>query len=371
MGGTGNWGVGAGLTTPPRPTRPRGRGVLAALVVGGAVLAGCLPSSQKRIDRSVSAADSASAALAVVAPVDTLAVVWEASPALDLPTSLGWLGDGLAVVETQGGAARVLGADGAERARIDLGGDFPYLAGTVGDTVVVLARGADALRWAVAGRGVVRTLPAPPGASVALVTDSLVAVRTGGGAGEGPGVVEVLGPGGAVVARHPVAGPPWRAVGFLRAWRGRLIALSGYRPVVDVLDPAAPPGAPLDTLALSGFASPQLPRSAQYARGDVDEPPLLTSSAAALGDRLLVLNLRADHVRVDVYDRAGRLERVLVGPGRSEEVYPLDVAVRERGGPQAGGAVQIAVLLARPPGLLQAPASRVVLYEWAPRPVPA
>ena len=353
-------------TAPPRPVLT----AAAALVVGGAVLvAGCLPSSQRRIDRSVSAADSASAALAAAAPVDTFAVAWEASPAtpLDLPSSLGWLGDGLAVVETQGGAARLFDAGGAEAGRIDLGGDFPYLAGTVGDTVVVLARGADALRWAVAGRGVVRSLPAPPGASAALVTDSVVAVRTGGGAGEAAGAVAVLGPGGAVVAQHPVAGPPWRAVGFLRAWGGRLVALSGYRPVVDVLAPAARPGAPLDTLALSGFASPQLPRSAQYARGDVDEPPLLTSSAAAWGDRLLVLNLRGDHVRVDVYDQLGQLERVLVGPDRSEEVYPLDLAVRER-----GGAVEVAVLLARPPGLLQAPASRVVLYRWAPpRPAPA
>ena len=347
---------------PPRPAR-----LAAALVGGAALLAACLPSSQKRIDRSVSAADSASVALAAAAPVDTLAAVGAARPStpLDLPTSLAWHGDGYVVVETEGGAARLFDADGAETGRLDLGGGFPYLAGTRGDTVVVVARGADALRWAVPGQGVVRTVPAPPGTSAALVTDSLVAVRTGGGAGEAAGRVEVLDGRGGVRATHPIAGPPWRAVGFLRAWEGRLVALSGYRPVVDVLDPAAPPGAALDTLALAGFASPQLARSAQFARGDVDEPPLLTSSATGLGNRLFVLNLRSDHVRVDVYDRAGRLERVLVGPDRSDEVYPLDLAVRER-----GGGVQIAVLLARPPGLLQAPASRVVLYEWAPRPEP-
>ena len=363
------------MSGPPRPAPPArpatGRLAALALAVGGAALAaslgGCLPSSQREMDRSVSAADSASAALAASAPVDTLAVVWSATPAepLDLPTSLGWYRGGVAVVETEGGAARLFGADGAEAGRIDLGGGYPYLAGVRGDTVVALARGADALRWAVPGRGVVRVLPVPPGASAALVTGSVVAVRTGGGAGEASGRVEVLDGRGGVRAVHPVAGPPWRAVGFLRDWGGRTVALSGYRPVVDVLDPAARPGVPLDTLALEGFASPQLARSAQFVRGDVDAPPLLTSSAAPLGDRLFVLNLRADHVRVDVYGRAGRLERVLVSPGRSEEVYPLDLAVRER-----GGAVQLAVLLARPPGLLQAPASRVVLYEWAPRPVP-
>ncbi|MDT7855816.1 hypothetical protein RQM47_04095 [Rubrivirga sp. S365] len=360
------------MTRPPRPAsarpapfRPARLGLL-LLVAGGAVaLAGCLPSSQRELDRSVSAADSASVALAAAAPVDTLDVVWEASPALDLPTSLGWYGRGVAVVETQGGAARLLGADGADAGRVDLGGDYPYLAGVRGDTVVVLARGADQLRWAVPGRGVVRDVPAPPGATAALVTDSLVAVRTGGGSDEEapPGAVEVLDEGGAVVARHALTGPPWRSIGFLRAWGGRLAALSGYRPVVDVLAPSAAPAAPLDTLALVGFASPQLTRSAQYVRGDVDEPPLLTSSAAPLGDRLFVLNLRGDHLRVDVYDRAGRLERVLVGPERSEEVYPLDLAVRE-----TGGAVELAVLMARPPGLLQAPASRIVLYRWTPQP---
>ena len=353
--------------TPPRHGRPPRRGGVALALVGGAaLLAACLPSSQKRIDRSMSAADSASAALAAEVPVDTLAAVAEARPSapLDLPTSLGWYRDGFVVVETQGGAARLFAVDGAEVGRVDVGGGFPYLAGTVGDTVVVLARGADALRWAVPGRGVVRTVAAPPGASAALVTDSLVAVRTGGGAGEAAGRVEILDGRGGVRTTHEISGPPWRAVGFLRMWDGRLVALSGYRPVVDVLDPAAPPGAPLDTLALLGFSSPQLSRSAQFARGDVDEPPLLTSSAAAVGGRLFVLNLRTDHVRVDVYDRAGRLEHVLVGPERSEEVYPLDLAVRER-----GGGVQVAVLLARPPGLLQAPASRVVVYEWAPRPV--
>ena len=377
------------LPAPPRPlgahplgARPLGAGrSRAALTVGGAALAvllaaslaGCLPSSQRELDRSVSAADSASAALAEAVPVDTLGVVWDATPAapLDLPTSLGWYRGGVAVVETGGGAARLFGPDGADAGRVDLGSRYPYLAGVLGDTLVVLDRGADALRWTVPGQGVVRTVPAPPGASAALVTDAVVAVRTGGGAGEAPGRVEVLDGRGGVERVHPVAGPPWRAVGFLRSWGGRIAALSGYRPVVDVLDPSAPPGVPLDTLALRGFASPQLARSAQFTRGDVDAPPLLTSSAAPLGRRLFVLNLRADHVRVDVYDWAGRLERVLVSPGRSEEVYPLDLAVRERGGPQAGGAVEVAVLLARPPGVLRAPASRVVVYAWAPRPAPA
>lgn len=348
----------------------------AGLALAALVWAGCLPSSQRQNSREVSAADSVSALVASRAPVDTLAVVWTAeAPASDpmpLPTSLGWLtpstsrfGDRLAVVETQEGSLRLFSEAGAYVGRTGLGGEgvFPYLAGSRGDSVVVLARGRNELLWAVPGRGVVRREPAPAGATSALATDSLLAVRLGGGATEAPAEITLLDESGRVQSRHPVTGPAWRAAGFLREWGGRPVALSGYRPVVDVLDAGAADGAPLDTLALHGFGSPQLVRSAQFMRGEVDEPPLLTSSAAALGDRLFVLNLRADHVRVDVYDRAGRLQRALVSPGpwAPTDVVPLDVAVR----PGPGGAVDLAVLLARPPGVLQGPASRVVLYRWS------
>jgi hypothetical protein len=337
---------------------------LAVLVVA---LAGCLPSSQRENARDLSPADSASVRLAATAPVDTLDVVWTAqapaSEPMPIPTSLGWLGDRLAVVETQGGSVRVFTDDGVYAGRTRTGDEtFPYFAGARGDTVVVLARGADRLLWVVPGVGVVRDVPAPPGATAALATDGLLAARVGGVEGPEPEVV-LLDEGGAERGRRPVAGPAWRAVGFLRAWGGGLVALSGYRPVVDVLDPGAAPGAPLDTLALRGFDSPQLARSAQFMRGDVDEPPLLASSADPLGDRLFVLNLRGDHVRVDVYGRDGRLRRVLVSPGpwAPADAVPVDLAVRQR-----GGAVELAVLMARAPGLLRGPESRLALYRWRP-----
>ena len=336
-------------------------------LVAAVALAGCLPSSQRQNSRDLPAADSASVRLAATAPVDTLSVAWTArAPASDpmaIPTSLGWLGDRLAVVETQGGSVRLFTASGGYAGRTGLGreGAFPYLAGTRGDSVVVLARGLGRLLWVVPGRGVVREVPVPAGATAALASSEVLAVRVGGAASaEAPAVV-VLGEGGAVRARHAVAGPAWRASGFLRAWDGDVVALSGYRPVIDVLAAEAAPGTPLDTLALRGFDSPQLVRSAQFARREVEEPPLLTSSADALGSRLFVLNLRGDHVRVDVYGRDGRLRRVLVSPGpwAPADAVPLDLAVRQR-----GAAVELAVLLARPPGLLQGPESRVVLYRW-------
>lgn len=331
-------------------------------------LAGCLPSSQRELDRSLSDADSTSLALAAQAPVDTLAVVWtarapEADPMI-VPTSLVWLPRGVVVVEAQqGGALRRFDATGAYLGRTDLDPEaFHYAAGTRGDTVVVMARGADRLDFVAAG-SVARSVPVPPGATHGLATDALLAVRLGGATTGQPAEVAVLRDDGTEAARVPLLGPVWRSAGFLRTWGDSLLALSGYRPVVDVV--ANPRSAPeADTLALRGFGSPQLVRSAQFARGEVDEPPLLTSSAAPLGDRLFVVNLRADHVRLDVYDRGGTLQRVLVSPGpwAPVDAVPMDLAARS--GPD--GTVELAVLMARAPGLLQSPDARVVLYRWAP-----
>ncbi len=331
-------------------------------------LAGCLPSSQKENSRAISPADSASMALAETVPVDTLEAVWtaQAPPAdpMPVPSTLAWVGDALAVVETQQGSVRRFSAGGDYLDRTDLLAEsFPYVAGVRGDTLVVLARGRGALLWVVPGQGVVREVAAPAGATAAVAAPGLLAVRVGGGPDTRAPAVVRLDDRGAETGRRPLAGPGWRSVGFLRAWEGDVAALSGYRPVVDRVPVEGTGLGAADTLALAGFSSTQLVRSAQFVRGDVDEPPLLASSAAVLGGRLFVLNLRSDHVRIDVYDREGRLGRVLVSPTRGIETdVALDLAVR-----RAGEAVEVAVLMARPPGVLQTPESRILLYRWRDR----
>ncbi|WP_420456271.1 hypothetical protein [Rubrivirga sp.] len=328
----------------------------------------CLPSSQKENSRAISAADSASVALAETVLIDTLAEVWTArAPQADpmpVPMTLAWVGDTLAVVETQEPSVRRFSTGGGYVDRTDLPAEsYPYGAGVRGDTVVVLARGRGALLWVVPGQGVVREVPAPAGATAAVAAPGLLAVRVGGGPDTLAPAVVRLDERGAEVGRRALAGPAWRSVGFLRVWEGDLAALSGYRPVVDRVGLEGAGLGRADTLALVGFSSPQLPRSAQFMRQEVDEPPLLMSSADVLGGRLFVLNLRSDHVRVDVYDRDGRLQRVLVSPTRGLETdVALDLAVR-----RSGGAVELAVLMSRPPGVLQTPESRVVLYRWRDR----
>ncbi len=362
----------------PEETEPLGERVsvakrwsfLAAALI--CLLAGCLPTSQREADRSVSPADSASAALAARTPVDTLEVAWTASPPepMRLASTISWQDNGLAVVETGQGSVQRFTAAGAFRDATPLpDGGYPYGAGTRGDTLVALARGPSELWWIVPGRGVVKRVPAPAGATAALAAPGRLAVRVGGGPDTLAPAIVRLDERGSEVGRTPLAGPAWRSVGFLRVWGDTLLALSGYRPVLDRVTESG-----ADTLALVGFDSPQMARSAQFTRGEAGEPPLLAASAAALGDQLFVLNLRDDHLRIDVYGRDGRLQRVLVEPRPWQPLrpVPLDLAVRTLGPRQRG--VEIAVLRARPPGLLREGAGAVALYRWRPgsaaRPAP-
>ena len=257
------------------------RVILLAAAVG---LTGCLPGSGRKNDRALSPADSASIQLATTVPVDTLELAWTTRAPDDdpmpLPTSLGWMGDGrIAVVETQIGSIRLFGADSTYQSRVDLPEQsYPYFAGASGDTVGVLARGSSQLLWTVPGEGVVQEISVGEGALNAWTSSPSgpISVRFGGGTSDEPAEVRQLDAEGTVIRTASLSNP-WRASGFLRSWGDSTLALSGYRPVVDVIvDGQA------DTLALQGFDSPQLPRSAQFMRGDANEPPLLTSSADAL-----------------------------------------------------------------------------------------
>ncbi len=335
------------------------------------VLAGCLPSSGRQNDRTILAADSASIAFAETVPVDTLTLGWEAAARPDdpmpLPTSVGWAGEGdaarIVVVETQVGSIRLFTPSGRQARHIATGGgeaSYPYFAGATADTAVVFERGLDRLAFVpLDSSGTIRHIPVPDSASAALVTGAGVFVRTGGGQDGSRPMLARLDLSGHRLGRHALPGSTWRSAGFLKPWGERVLALSGYRPVVDVWTPGAGPR--LDTLALAGFSSPELMRSAQFMRGDVNQPPLLTSSAAALGDRLFVVNMRDEHVRLDVFGPTGRLERVLVSPKpwATLPYIPIDIAVR-----QTDAGVEFAVLMQRPAGLLQSADSRLVLYRW-------
>ena len=336
--------------------------------------AGCLPSSQKHSTRAITATDSLSRQIAAEVPVDTLHLVWQleapASTPFELPTSLTWLPhrtpdtirSQLVVADTRRHSLHVVSSDGAYRQEWRPQGlQFPYIAGTRGDTLAVLNRGAGALSFLVEG-AVVRQLTLPgDAASAALVTDSEIWVKE---THEQGSFVSRLDTQGREQQRYGLSGPAWRHTGFLRQWGDTLLSLSGYRPVIDQLPLGASSTHTPDSLMLLGFDSPQLVRSYQFLLGEVDEPPLLTSSAAALGNRLYVLNLRPDRLRIDMYDKAGRLRRVLLLPDAvlMANVFPVDLAVRQ----DSEGSLLFALVLQQPGGLLHSSSGRLALARLDP-----
>ena len=339
-----------------------------ALVLTTALaLSACLPSSQRQITHELTPGDSLSREIAAAAPVDSLQMVsviygTEESP-MELPTSLVWLPDSLGgkmfVIDTRRGSLHVIGrnADYEEEWQPD-GLEYPYAAGVRGDTLVLLNRGQNRLDF-VWEAAIVRSVALPEESmSAALVTDRGIFVKR-----SDEKAVRLLrvSEDGALEASYDLPGPYWRHIGFLRAWGDSLLSLSGFRPVVDVLAMDALDGAAADSMALVGFDSPQLVRSNQYMLGEVDEPPLLVSSAAPFGDNLFVLNLRADGIRIDVYGREGRIERALAYTDveAMPNAFPADIAIR-----QDGDALLFALAMQNPGGLLSDPSGYVLILRW-------
>jgi hypothetical protein len=252
------------------------------------------------------------------------------------------------------------GLDGTFRREVpDEAFAVPYLIGHRGDTLVVFNAEADRIDFVAEGRrladrAVAYDRPSREALVYMLATDAHLYAKV---VGQDVGAhVARLDPTGAVEARAELGGPYWRRAGFLRTWGDSLVSLSGYRPVVHRLPRGFADGAPADSLSLVGFDSPMLERSYAYAEGDVSKPPLLSASAAAVGDRLFVLNLRPGWVQIDVYDRSGRLQRRLVEPhsGGDRGFYPLDLDVRRA---DAGYRLAVAV---------RSPEPRLQLFRWRP-----
>ena len=334
---------------------------VSALFLAAVLLAGCLPSSnQRKLNRQLFASDSLSREISATVPVDTLVLVRRVIPPpeaiLEFPTSLALLPDGrIVVAETRRGALVTFDTEGTYRSAFQWESfSFPFIAGTLGDTVAVLNRGSHRVDLIV-GDDVVRSVDVPDERNGnALLTADGVLYKTA--PEDAVARLYHLDLDGTEQARYDLAGPYWRHLGFLRPWGDSVLVLSGYRPVVDVLTPSTPSGTVLDTLMLAGFDSPQLERSRLWAAGDVDEPPLLSPAASPIGDRLFVLNARPGWVHIDVFRRdAGPdgprllLERSLMqpNPGIDNEFYAVDLAAR-----RVEGGVEFIILTTKPaPGL--------------------
>lgn len=328
--------------------------------------AGCLPSCQKREDKTLLPADSTSRALALTLRADTLGTVWTNGPdkglALTFPRTVRFstTGDTVWIADAQ--ANRLVALDTAGTVLDSVSGVFniPMLAGFRGDTLVVFSAGVNRFDLVAGGR-VVRSVPVPN------VPDDRSLVRYGHAFGPGFAVkmggrktdpfVLVLDAAGREVRRVPLSGKLWRNAGLLRTplSNGRsdtLYSLVGFVPVVDRIV-----GDRVDSVALVGFDSPKLDQRRRFLLEESDAPLLTTSAAPMPGGRLFVSNIRPGWLAVDVYD-GGRLTHRLLG-GREAlnlEFLVEDVDVHRA----ADGSYRIATVQAKPRPL-------AMLYRWQGR----
>lgn len=359
-----------------RPVRRAG--VVAVLLA--LLLTGCLPHGcQRRGDEALFPADSLSRQRAQAVPSDTLRLDWSSTGPADAsmayPRTVRFVrsdtargnaasgdavwGGHVVVGDAQRGSLFWFDGDGGfvHETRDDAF-DVPYLAGTRGDTLVVFNAGADRFDFVtrrdgrLPERSVPFARPSKETLAYTLATEDAFYAKIVGE--DVDGLLARYDRRGQLQAQTTLEGPHWSHAGFLRAWGDSLLSLSGFRPAVDLVSADFAGGAAVDSMRLDGFDSPMLERRYAFAQGDATEAPLLSVSAAAAGPWLFVLNLRPGWVRIDVYDRDGRLRHVLEPTVTSgaRNFYPVDVDARPT---PDGYAFAVA---------LRSPEPRVDVYRW-------
>lgn len=315
-------------------------------------VSGCLPTAcQRRESRALFPSDSLSRQLAELTPVDTLSLVWETSGNADQPLQYPRTvrfgdDDKIYASDVQGNKVYEFLSSGVlNRIHESSLFSFPYLVGVQGDTLMVLNPDAQRIDFMYDGRSVKQIstpaeVPEKQRLQYATIEGDDIYYKVIGE--DFDSYIAKLGMDGTVLEKTMLEGPLWRHAGMLRVWGDSLISLCGFRPVVDVVLP----GGQLDTMLLSGFDSPIFPRSLAFMRGDVDEPPLLSPSAAISGDELYALNIRPGWLRIDQFDRQGNLQRRLVQdvPSFRKDFYPIDLDVRIA----ADSTIEMAVLFVEP-----------------------
>lgn len=324
---------------------------------------GCLPSScQREESRALFPADSLSRQIAEQIPVDTLNLVWksagpEALP-LAYPRTVRFAPDAsLYVSDAQQEAVYAFNIQGQVARYIQAESfTYPYIAGIRGDTLLVFNPEAGHIDFMVGERQVHRVFTPTELASRQRLqytgsSADRIYFKTLGENFEG--YIAVLNNNSQTVQRISLEGPLWRHAGLIRTWGPDVVSLSAYRPILDLLEADGS----RDSLTLIGFDSPMLARSRSFILGNTRQPPLLTSSAAPTDDLLFVLNLRPGWLRVDAYNREGRLQHRLVqdDPSFNQSYYPIDIDVRIT----QDSSYHMAILVVEPD-------PHLALYTWKP-----
>lgn len=291
----------------------------------------CLPHDRKTESRVVTSADSLSKRIAKKIPIQSLKLVWSSAqkkaPEMQTPQTVKFnpSGDKIYVADAERNRVFVFSSNGESIGEVyHPNFKYPYLAGFQGDTLYVLNRGEKQLLGFLDGKVVsTQTTPDAPMTYVTIIGKEVFFKATGFDE-RFIGYVGKLEKDGTVSQKINFKAPYWRWLGFLKAWQGKPLSLSGYQPMVDLIS-----GNQIDSLALQGFDSPMLSRRLLFLQKQVQEAPLLSSTAASFADELFVLNLRAGWIRLDVYPPSGVLKHILEEPQPKyiEERVPLDLDI--------------------------------------------
>lgn len=324
------------------------------------LLTGCLPSSCHRIEsQAISPADSLSRTIAAGILPDTLAspdVIRQTD--LEYPrTILFGKGDRIYASDTENGRIFVFDLNGAAEISFSLPNTtFPYLAGWKSDSLIVFDPETHRFHFVVDRMSVdsIVVKKAPPNSLQYVLANEdklyLKAVTR-----DTTHFLWTLDRTGNPIQESVLSGSSWEHAGFLRNFDDQLVSLNGFYPWAMIWTEDLSDGP--DTLRWRGFDSPMLRRTYAFDQGQGRGAPLITSSAAIAGDFWFVLNQRAGWLRVDVYDRSGMLQHILIeaDPGYIKNFYPIDLAAKLK----PDGTYQLAVALVAPEPSLR-------MYLWTP-----
>ncbi len=323
-------------------------GVWLLLGMGLLSLSGCLSSCWRRPSFALLPSDSLSVRIAAQTPVSLLTLMWESrgdsSARFSVPRTVRFSPDGhlIYVADADKNQILVFNRQG-EGVRViqDRRLHWPFLSGWRQDSLVLYQPTAHQFVVLHAG-DVKRVFPAPEGPfTYTAAEDEWLYFKAVGEAFEGY-ITRLNASGQPILPQVTLDGPFWRFVGPLDIEKNVLYSFRAYRPVVDRLFPDGR----RDTLALIGFDSPQLARSKLFLEGEIDEPPLLIPSARVRDSLIFVLNTRPGWVRIDVYNRQGRLQHIFEpdSVGFESNFYPLDIDIF----PAGEGIYEAAIVLIRP-----------------------
>jgi len=312
------------------------RFILLVLCASSLFLQACLPGSPSE-PKDLFPADSLSKDIASQLPTETLEASWKRTheeEGFGHLSAVRFSGNEIHVSDLGNSKIWAFSSDGVKsELRLDRDLSFPYLLNSSPDTTLIFNAGTGSVDWFRRGSHI-KSISLPKideGKSLmyfpAVFADKIY-MKTQVAKGQAK-FYQVNVNDATIEEETVLPGPSWIHQGLLRSGSQSLLSISSYYPSIYRMDQEQK----LDSLRLRGFDSPMLARMHAKAMGDVDEAPLMISSAVEFDSLIFVSNLRPGWSRVDVFNTDGHLLNILeeeIPPGPTE-FNTLDLDVKKDG----------------------------------------